>query len=328
MEVINSLREIADMAQKLTPLTALATTVTNAAKQIVGIPVTIEDLARRVAEIEEEGGSLCSRADELEDQLETLTDENEIMRAMAGAKAARNRAAVLARDLEVARDRLATARDADRVRRRDDAVAKYRELMLGWLAKAHELELAARPIIAAREAFMSHGFNLEYQVAPRIPIIGQVLHFNEEILQRVRAEVGQFGAPEYVMDPSIGRSDRAIAAADRATYERLQAEQAAKAPKLKAVPTPEKPRPRAVPRPKARPLLRETAGEGERLIVVLRNGLELPGREALRMGDIVAVKPEHGMQLIDNGAADWMTERERDAAVAANPPAATNGESE
>lgn len=327
MEVINSLREIADMAQKLTPLTALATTVTNAAKQIVGIPVTIEDLARRVAEIEEEGGSLCSRADALEDQLETLTDEDEIMRAMAGAKAARNRAAVLARDLEVARDRLATARDAERVRRRDDAVAKYREMMISWIAKAHELELAARPIIAAREAFMNHGFNLEYAAAPRIPTFGEGLHFNEDVLHRVRIEIDQFGAPEHIVDPSIGRSDRAIAAADRATYERLQAEQAAKAPKLKAVPTPEKPRPRAVPRPKARPLLRETAGEGERLIVVLRSGLELPGRDAMRMGDIIAVTPEHGRQLVDNGAADWITERERDATDAANPLANSNGES-
>lgn len=324
--MINSLRENEFMANKLNPVTALATTVTNAAKQLVGIPVTIDDLARRVAEIEEEGGKLCAHADRLEDQLEVLTDEDEILRAMAGAKAARNRADVLARDLEVARDRLATARDADRVRRRDEAVANYREMLLGWLAKAHELELAARPIIAAREAFMIHGFNLEYAAAPRVPMIGQGLHFSEEVLHRVRAEVSQFGAAEHVLHSSIGRSDRALAAADRAIFQRVEDEQAAKAPKLKAVPTPEKPRTKSAPRPKPRPLLREVAGEGQRLIVVLRSGLELPGREALRMGDIVAVSPDHGIQLINHTAADWVTESDRDAAIASNPPADTNGE--
>jgi hypothetical protein len=71
-------------------------------------------------------------------------------------------------------------------------------------------------------------------------------------------------------------------------------------PAAKPIPAP----PAVTPKP-PRQQVRETAREGERLIKMLRTGIELSGRGQLVLGDIVSLPPAEAEVLVRNGSAEF-----------------------
>jgi hypothetical protein len=64
------------------------------------------------------------------------------------------------------------------------------------------------------------------------------------------------------------------------------------------------PRPAAVPRPAPRALRRDTASEGQRLVRILRTGVDIDGFQGVA-DDLIAVQVDLADQLVRGGAADF-----------------------
>ena len=266
------------------------------ALQLVGLDKadTVERLERelvklgaRRAELAEEIEGLSRREDELE-------DDGEFLATMAAGRTARTRLRKLDAQIAASRQRLELARDTARAKLRAELLAKFAPAARDYIAAGRAAQETLDRVIAAREALQAAGFRQEYNSLPVPPNVAGTAFPAPDLL----------GVFEAALDPTR----RLSAAAPADTQPRPPKRQAARA-RLQHEPvshlfestTGSAP----AAKPAIRPLLRETAAEGEQLIVMIRGGVERPRTgQQLRTGDMIALSPDEATHLLRSAAAD------------------------
>lgn len=269
--------------------------VRDAVKNVVA-KVGSDPVARLEAEVVKlnaEGAALVAQINDLEAQENDVEDAGALSTAMVATRAAKNRLRKLDERLVETRAKLDLARDEARAKLLAKLQAAHDAAAADFFARASIASVAATNLIAARDALQDAGFRQAYNMTPTPPMIGPAVVIAPEMIEAYGRMIKGDSQP--------WRPD-SIAAAN---------------PTLKLDPPAPRPRAKAELRPQrpatkeARALLRETAGEGEVLMSVIRPGLEhWRTGEGLTIGDVIAVKTSDAQALAINGAASHTTPEE------------------
>ncbi|KUR73863.1 hypothetical protein [Novosphingobium sp. FSW06-99] len=262
------------------------------------------DLASTIAVLEDqlrilngEGSKLYSRIEDLTAQQDELTETDDLLTSMAGIKAAQNRIRKIDAEIIEVKQRLDIARDAARAARLDSVRAEFFEAADEFLAKAHDARLAAEKMIAGREAIRSEGFGHEYSLTPIPPMIGAMPVLAADLLETFAANLQR----------SRSSSQRKSAQRQTPATTGLPPKEVGRS----AAAGPSEAKAKTAPQPnnssmfaRHRDPLREVAREGQRLVVMLRSGVDGQHRGNLQSGDVIAVDHDHAVILMRNGAAE------------------------
>jgi hypothetical protein len=238
----------------------------------------VERIEAELAELNRQGAELAIQIEQLAAREDDLDDAGELVTASAQTRAARNRLRKLDAEIAATRDRLAAAKAAARAKLRDELLADFLPAARDFLAKARPAQEALGRVLAAREALRASGFDADCQALPMPPHINGSALLAPDLVEAFQAALD----PNY----AYSRTHRA------ATPRRLA--------------TPARPAQARAPAI-ARALLRETARDGERLVEVLRAGVEHPRKGQLRVGDVIAMPSVDAEAFIRSGAGDFFT---------------------
>lgn len=287
----------------------------NAIAKFIPRKDAVAALEAQLASLSAKGAAMLEELEKRQAALADIEDDDEVLAASGRVTVARNKLRKIEAEIAEVRQKLAHARDVARVRLHADLRAAYAKVLGEFLTAAEALLPKAYKVLEAREEFFLAGFQAEHRYAPKLPRTGTALAFDDEILERVRGELEVFSAPGSYFPEDTYPRDPAIAAAARAANERVTAAAVAAAA---ALPPKEEPKPApptqapirvslnavGTPVPPRRDPLREVLGEGERVVTVLRDGIELPGKGQLLAGDEVALPVAAIVPFLRNGAVD------------------------
>lgn len=275
---------------------------------------SVSALEAELAELNATGAALLSETQQRRADLHELDDASAIIHANAAIQATENRLRKVESKIGDVRDKLTAARQTARIKQHAELRVTYATELSKFLTQAEKLLEQLPGVHAAREALFLAGFGIEHEAAPPLPLIGTALAIDGEIIARLRGDLARFSAPDNFAAPELYRDPalaQAAVAAHSASAEteamrsgrRRKAEQAApraterpSSVRLNELPSPPSPAPRAP--------FDEIAGEGEQLVTVLRNGLEIQSKGQLRAGDRVAVPAQQAEVLMKNGAVE------------------------
>jgi hypothetical protein len=249
-------------------------------------PDTVENAERELVKLLDQGAALAAEIEALAMREDELDDVGELITAQATTRAARNRLRKLDAKIKEAREHLAQAKATARAKLRAELLAQFGPEARAFLVKARALQEALERVVAAREALRSAGFATDYAILPVPPAINGTALPAPDLMAAFEAGLERL-TQEPASLPSSGR----------------------RAPPLKPAtvdPTRERSgldRARTPVRPEVRAPIREIAAEGQVRVTVLRNGVELAGRQ-LRVGDVVAMAPTEAEIMIRGGAVD------------------------
>lgn len=240
---------------------------------------------RDLSRLLDQGAALAAEIEALNDKAADLEDVADLLNTQAAAQVARTRLRKLDMKIAEARERLAQAQAAAREKRRLDLHAAFAPEAKDFLIKARAAQEALMRLVETREKFRVEGYARDYDGAPIPPAIGGIVLPAPDLLAAFEAGLNRspLAPTPRLPDPIRPPARPGLFGHD---------------PNRPGAPRP--------PMPVARSPIREIAGEGDRLVTVLRNGLEIGDRQ-LRIGDIVAVSAERAEILAKNGAAEPYT---------------------
>jgi len=154
--------------------------------------------------------------------------------------------------------------------------ARWRDLHTRWTLAARDYADAVRAAVKRR---------------------GVMVALSDE----ARAQGFEQEANSCFVAPMLVLTELALSEFERELDRLADAEALRAAPKPAPVTATPKPAPPAKP-PRQR--VAETPSEGEVVVAIVRNGVELPGRPPLAVGDLVAVKLDQAEKLMRSGAVD------------------------
>ncbi len=249
----------------------------------------LDRLESDLAGLNAEGAGLAAEIDRLASLESQIEAGSLLMRAMADTQATRNRLRKL--EIQIARttERRDLVKAPARAERRARLVADYDKAASEFLTAARAAQAGFVAILAARDAVSAAGFNADHQSLPVPPgIAGQPLCASD-LLDIFEAALKQ------LRESRPGRSEQyapPIIPFVRPHVERMGAGPVTLSHLDQTI----------APAPR-RALLRETAGDGEQLIHIMRNGVEhYRTSEQLLLGDVVAAPPPVAEGLMRNGA--------------------------
>lgn len=261
----------------------------NIKNMLVGRSETVDALQGGLEALNAEGAALTAEIEERESIIETAEAEAEILTAMGKVKAARNRLAKLDKKIAETRERLAVAQDAERARELAVLRAAFFRAGQDFLSAATACREAADRATAARVALGDAGFHIQQTHLPPIPSVGPAPLLAIDLIDMFREglDLAQNG-PQAPAKPAAPR----LAPIERAPVRHpAPARAAPPAKKLVATRAPHREEPR----------------DGERLMVMMRAGIEY-GRTGLGQsmpGDIVSADAATAKGWLLSGAADF-----------------------
>ena len=266
-----------------------------------GGPTTAELIAGLEGKLDTlslEGSNLVAKIDDFAAANDQHDDPDKILAGIAGIKAAENRLRKI--DFEIAdiRDQLDLARSTARAEQLAALRAELATAAEDFHTKSTILIDAVQRLQAARQAIFDAGFKSEYNSFPPPPMIGRGVILDPDLVDLFAANYAR------VFNPTL----------------QVNRQQPLHRPSIAAAPVPARaapPSPTRLTAPK-RPPLRETAGEGQSLIVILRSGVESATHGQLQNGDVIAVDRLTAIEMLHNGAADWADPVQVDATALAS----------